>query len=165
MDILKGKIAIITGAGYGVGEGIATAFAKEGATIVAAGRTEAKLISVCEKLKQLGAIALPMICDVGDPAQIQRVVDQTIAEFGLIDILVNNAHTISLGELEGIDDAGYAQTFDTGPFATFRFMKAVHPHMKARGKGTSSTWRLLQQCVGMRKVSAFMLHPKKLSAR
>jgi meso-butanediol dehydrogenase/(S,S)-butanediol dehydrogenase/diacetyl reductase len=135
MNALKGKIAIITGAGYGVGEGIATAFAKEGATIVAAGRTESKLVGVCEKLKQLGATALPMICNVGDPEQIQRVVDQTIATFGVIDILVNNAHTISLGELENIDDTGYARTFDTGPFATFRFMKAVHPHMKARGKG------------------------------
>ena len=135
MGILNGKIAVITGAGYGVGEGIATAFAKEGATIVAAGRTESKLIAACENLEKLGADTMSIVCDVGNPDDIQRTVDATVEKFGGIDIMVNNAHTISLGALESIDEAGYIATFDTGPFATFRFMKAVRPHMKARGGG------------------------------
>jgi NAD(P)-dependent dehydrogenase (short-subunit alcohol dehydrogenase family) len=135
MGILIGKVALITGAGYGVGEGIATAYAKEGATIVAAGRTESKLVATCEKLEKLGVKTMSVVCDVASPDDIHRTVDRTIARFGSIDILVNNAHTISLGTLNEVDDAGYAATFDTGPFATFRFMKAVYPHMKARGSG------------------------------
>jgi NAD(P)-dependent dehydrogenase (short-subunit alcohol dehydrogenase family) len=135
MGILNGKVALITGAGYGVGEGIATAYAKEGATIVAAGRTESKLVAACEKLEKLGVKTMSVVCDVADRDDIQRTVDTTIAKFGSIDILVNNAHSISLGTLNDVDDAGYAATFDTGPFATFRFMKAVYPHMKAKGGG------------------------------
>jgi NAD(P)-dependent dehydrogenase (short-subunit alcohol dehydrogenase family) len=135
MGILNGKVALITGAGYGVGEGIAIAYAKEGATIVAAGRTESKLVATCEKLEKLGAKTLSIVCDVAQAADIQRTVAKTIEKFGAIDIMVNNAHTISLGTLNDVDDAGYAATFDTGPFATFRFMKAVYPHMKAKGGG------------------------------
>jgi NAD(P)-dependent dehydrogenase (short-subunit alcohol dehydrogenase family) len=135
MGILNGKVAIITGAGYGVGEGIATAFAKEGATIVAAGRTESKLVAACGKLEKLGAKTMSITCDVSKADDIHRTVDATLAKFGAIDILVNNAHTISLGTINDVDEAGYIATFDTGPFATFRFMKAVYPHMKARGGG------------------------------
>jgi meso-butanediol dehydrogenase / (S,S)-butanediol dehydrogenase / diacetyl reductase len=135
MGILNGKVAIITGAGYGVGEGIATAYAKEGATIVAAGRTESKLVAACAKLEELGVKTMSIVCDVANPDDIQRTVDKTIAKFGAVDIMVNNAHTISLGTINDVDDAGFAATFDTGPFATFRFMKAVYPHMKAKGGG------------------------------
>jgi NAD(P)-dependent dehydrogenase (short-subunit alcohol dehydrogenase family) len=135
MGILSGKVAIITGAGYGVGEGIATAFAKEGANIVAAGRTESKLIESCKKLEKLGAKTSSIVCDVANPDDIKRTVDHAIKKFGQIDIMVNNAHTISLGTINDVDDAGYAATMDTGPFATFRFMKAVYPHMKAKGGG------------------------------
>ena len=135
MGILQGKVAIITGAGQGVGEGIALALAKEGAVIVLSGRTEAKLVRVCRRIESLGGRALPVAGDVCRPDDIGRTVEATLSAFGGIDILVNNAQTIHNHPLDEIDDSMFAEVFDSGPFATFRFMKAVRPHMKLRGGG------------------------------
>jgi NAD(P)-dependent dehydrogenase (short-subunit alcohol dehydrogenase family) len=135
MGILDGKVAIVTGAGQGVGEGIAIALAKEGATLVVAGRTESKVARTREKIAELGGEALALGCDVCKPADIAHTIDRTLHAFGGIDILVNNAQTVHLGMLDDLDDFQLTDTFNSGPFATFRFMKAVHPHMKARGGG------------------------------
>lgn len=135
MGSLDGKVAIVTGAGQGVGAGIALALAKEGAAIVAAGRTEAKLHDICAKVEATGAKALVVAGDVMDPADIARIVDRTLAHFGGIDILVNNAQIIHNHPLDEIDEQMFAEVFDSGPRATFRFMKAVRPHMTARGGG------------------------------
>jgi NAD(P)-dependent dehydrogenase (short-subunit alcohol dehydrogenase family) len=135
MGILDGKVAIVTGAGQGVGEGIALALAKEGATLVVAGRTESKVIRTRDKIADFGGEALALGCDVTKPADIAHAVEQTLSAFGGIDILVNNAQSVHLGMLDALNDAQFTDTFDSGPFATFRFMKAVHPHMKARGGG------------------------------
>lgn len=66
MKRLEGKVAIITGAGQGVGRGIALAMAKEGASVVLAGRTESKVRQVAEEIRSLGLNALPITCDAGD---------------------------------------------------------------------------------------------------
>ena len=136
MGSLDGKVAIITGAGQGVGEGIALALAKEGAAIVASGRTESKLRDVCAKIEAVGGQALAVTGDVMKPDDIARVIDQTLARFGGIDILVNNAQIIHNHPLDDIDDRMFEEVFDSGPFATFRFMKAVRPHITARGGGS-----------------------------
>ena len=135
MGSLDGKVAIVTGAGQGVGEGIALALAKEGAAIVAAGRTEAKLNDISAKIEAAGAQALAVAGDVMNPADIARIVDRTLGHFGGIDILVNNAQIIHNRPLDEIDDRMFAEVFDSGPLATFRFMKAVRPHTTARGGG------------------------------
>jgi NAD(P)-dependent dehydrogenase (short-subunit alcohol dehydrogenase family) len=135
MGTLDGKIAIVTGAGQGVGEGIALALAKEGAAIVAAGRTEAKVIATAGKIEAIGGRALPVLCDVCKPADIAATVDRTLAAFGGIDILINNAQIVHKDLLDNLDDGQFTDVFDSGPFATFRFMKAVKPHMKSRGGG------------------------------
>jgi NAD(P)-dependent dehydrogenase (short-subunit alcohol dehydrogenase family) len=135
MGILEGKVAIVTGAGQGVGAGIALALAKEGAAIVAAGRTEAKLHDICAKVEAAGAKALAVDGDVMKPEDIARIVDRALSHFGGIDILVNNAQIIHNHPLDDIDERMFAEVFDSGPRATFRFMKAVRPHMTARGGG------------------------------
>jgi NAD(P)-dependent dehydrogenase (short-subunit alcohol dehydrogenase family) len=135
MGSLDGKVAIVTGAGQGVGEGIALALAKEGAAIVASGRTECTLLAVCAKIVAVGGQALAITGDVRKPEDIARVVDRTLARFGGIDILVNNAQIIHNHLLDDLDDRMFAEVFESGPFATFRFMKAVRPHMTARGGG------------------------------
>lgn len=135
MGILEGKVAIVTGAGQGVGEGIALALAKEGAAIVASGRTEAKLAKTCDKIDRIGCRAVPIAGDLCRPDDIQMTVEQTLSLFGGIDILVNNAQIVHNYPLDEIDDGMFAEVFDSGPFATFRFMKAVRPYMKARGGG------------------------------
>jgi NAD(P)-dependent dehydrogenase (short-subunit alcohol dehydrogenase family) len=135
MGTLDGKIAIVTGAGQGVGEGIALALAKEGAAIVAAGRTLSKVAATCEKIAAFGGRALPVLCDVCHPPDIQATIEKTLKEFGGIDILINNAQIVHNDLLDNLDDGQFTEVFDSGPFATFRFMKAVKPHMKARGGG------------------------------
>jgi NAD(P)-dependent dehydrogenase (short-subunit alcohol dehydrogenase family) len=135
MGTLDGKVAIVTGAGQGVGEGIALALAKEGAAIVAAGRTESKVIATAEKIEAAGGRALPMLCDVCKPVDIAATIRKTLTEFGGIDILINNAQIVHKDLLDNLDDGQFTEVFDSGPFATFRFMKAVKPHMKARGGG------------------------------
>jgi NAD(P)-dependent dehydrogenase (short-subunit alcohol dehydrogenase family) len=135
MGILDGKVAIVTGAGQGVGEGIAIALAKEGATLVVAGRTESKVVRTKETIVGFGGKAMSIGCDVCKTEDIARTVDATLKAYGGIDILVNNAQIVHNDLLNNLDDRQFTETFDSGPFATFRFMKAVYPHMKARGGG------------------------------
>jgi NAD(P)-dependent dehydrogenase (short-subunit alcohol dehydrogenase family) len=135
MGSLDGKVAIVTGAGQGVGEGIAFALAKEGATLVVAGRTESKVVRTAKTIREFGGKALAVGCDVCKPADIASTVERTLKEFGGIDILVNNAQIVHNDLIDNLTDQQFTETFDSGPFATFRFMKAVHPHMRARGGG------------------------------
>jgi NAD(P)-dependent dehydrogenase (short-subunit alcohol dehydrogenase family) len=135
MGALDGKVAIVTGAGQGVGEGIALALAREGAAVVAAGRTEAKVARTCEKIAAFGGRGLAVACDICRPPDIQAAIDRTLSAFGGIDILVNNAQIVHNDLLDNLSDDQFTEVFDSGPFATFRFMKAVHPHLKARGGG------------------------------
>src|SRR5271167_4434389 len=89
---LKDKVAIITGAGQGIGRGIALAMAKEGAHIVVSGRSEEKCGPVVKEIEDLGRRALFARCDVTVKPEIEDTVRQTMEAFGSIDILVNNAH-------------------------------------------------------------------------
>jgi NAD(P)-dependent dehydrogenase (short-subunit alcohol dehydrogenase family) len=136
MGLLDGKVALITGAGQGVGRGIALAMAKEGAAIAVCGRTEHKLGKVCDEIVSAGGRAVAIAGDVKDPADVTRTVAQTIAAFGGIDILVNNAQEVPLGRLLEAKVEDYQAGFDSGPIATLRFMQACYPHLKARGGGS-----------------------------
>jgi 7-alpha-hydroxysteroid dehydrogenase len=88
---LTDKVAIITGAGRGIGQGIALGFAEMGAHVVCAARTEKEIESTAERARRFGSRALAVRCDVTDAAQLEQVVERTMAEFGRIDLLVNNA--------------------------------------------------------------------------
>lgn len=136
MGILDGKVALITGAGQGVGQGIAFALAKEGARIAAIGRTESKLHETCGQIEAFGGRAVPIVADVNDPAQIDRSIDDTLKVFRRLDILVNNAYGIAIGPLLSLTDADFERCMSGSPLATFRYMKACHPHLKAAGDGS-----------------------------
>lgn len=136
MGILDGKVALITGAGQGIGRGIALALAKEGVAIAVAGRTEAKLDKTVAKIEAIGGTAIPVRCDVSNAQDIEAAVARTAAELGGIDVLVNNANDCKPGMLLDADDAEFEKSFATGPLATLRTMRACHPHMKARGGGS-----------------------------
>jgi 7-alpha-hydroxysteroid dehydrogenase len=85
------KVAIVTGAGRGIGRGCALAFAEMGAHVVCAARTPEQIEETAEKVRSLGARAIAVPCDVMDSAQLEKVVAATEKEFGRIDVLVNNA--------------------------------------------------------------------------
>jgi NAD(P)-dependent dehydrogenase (short-subunit alcohol dehydrogenase family) len=135
MGILDGKIAIVTGGGQGVGRGIALALAKEGAAISLMGRTRATLHKVVTEIEGFGGKATLAVGDVKKMHDIAAAVAHTEKAFGGIDILINNAQEVPLGRLLDVDDEAFTAGFDSGPLATFRFMKACHPYFLARGGG------------------------------
>src|SRR5262245_66463552 len=94
MKRLEDKIALVTGASKGIGKAIALAFGREGAKVVVTARTTAALEALEAELRQIGVAALTVTADLAFEADIQRIVTETLARFGRIDILVNNAAII-----------------------------------------------------------------------
>jgi len=133
---LKGKTALITGAGQGVGKGIALALASEGVNLALAGRTLEKVERTAQLAEGRGVRALALACNVRAADDLEDVAEITAREFGGIDILVNNAQEVPLGLLDEVSDEAFLAGFESGPLATFRLMKLVRPHMAARGGGT-----------------------------
>jgi 7-alpha-hydroxysteroid dehydrogenase len=88
---LTDKVAIVTGAGHGIGEGTALAYAEAGAHVVCAARTEAEIEDTAEKVRQRGRRALAVPCNIMETELLENLVETTMKEFGRIDILVNNA--------------------------------------------------------------------------
>jgi NAD(P)-dependent dehydrogenase (short-subunit alcohol dehydrogenase family) len=130
---LQRKVAIVTGGGSGVGRSVARALARSGASVVVTGRTAATLDAARDELEGLGARALAVVCDVREVDDIARCLDRTVEEFGRVDILVNNAHTITHGLLLDATDADMEDEWRSGPFAVFRFMRLAHPYLAAQG--------------------------------
>jgi len=127
---LKDKIALITGGGQGVGQGIGLALAKQGAHIVVTGRTLEKCEITADLIRKRGVKALALRCDVKSSDDLQNIVDATIKEFGRLDILVNNAQEVARGPLLSISDTQINGNWESGPLATFRLMKMAYPHLK-----------------------------------
>ena len=88
---LQGKTALVTGGGKGIGRAIALAYAKEGADVSIAARTESELTAVAAEIEKTGQKGLAIVTDLADPDQVAAMVDKTMAAFGKIDILVNNS--------------------------------------------------------------------------
>ena len=131
MKRLEGKVAIITGAGQGIGRGMALAFAKEGAAVVLAGRTLKKVREVAEEITAFSGRALPIRCDVASKADVEGTVRAAVEAYGRIDVLINNAFCgndpIPIEELA--DD--YLQAaVNSNIFGTLHFMQACLPWLK-----------------------------------
>jgi NAD(P)-dependent dehydrogenase (short-subunit alcohol dehydrogenase family) len=130
---LQGKVALVTGAGQGVGQGIAYALAAEGVSVAVVGRTLSKLEATCAEIERRGGSAKPFVCDVMVKADIERCVAEVAQTFGRIDILINNAQVVPLGKLLDVSDEAFVEGIDSGPLATLRLMRACHPYLKGGG--------------------------------
>lgn len=131
---LKDHVAIITGAGQGIGQGIALALAKKGARVVAVGRTLEKCQATCDAIAAAtGVDAMALQADISVLDTLDTVVEKTIERFGRIDILVNNAVATSIGPLLTQTMQQVQMAFQTGPMATLKLMQLCHPHLKVRG--------------------------------
>jgi NAD(P)-dependent dehydrogenase (short-subunit alcohol dehydrogenase family) len=140
---IQGKVAVVTGAGRGIGRGISIAYCRAGAKVVVASRTKATVDQVVAEITEEGGTAVGITCDIGDRAQVFDLVHRAVNAFGAIDILVNNAQSFGKAGSTRTNDAGQPfETFDeedweavyrTGLLATMWAMKAVFPHMKDRG--------------------------------
>ena len=133
MKELEGKVALVTGAGQGVGEGIALALAAEGVNVVVTGRTEEKLVKTVTAISDRGGKALAVVCNVKSSTDMARAVDETVSHFGGLNILVNNAQEVPNGLLNDVSDEAFTAGFESGPLATLRLMKLAYPHLKGDG--------------------------------
>ncbi|RLU04229.1 MAG: SDR family oxidoreductase [Ketobacter sp.] len=130
---LNNKVALITGGGQGVGQGIALALADAGARIAVAGRTPEKLHQTCDLIRERGGEAIAITCDVLEADDLENAVNQVLSEFGQLNILVNNAQEMCLGSLLDLPEEQLQRGWQSGPMATLRLMKLCYPHLKNGG--------------------------------
>jgi len=133
---LAGKVAIITGAGRGIGRGIALAFAQAGADIVCVARTASEIESVAESARALGRRALAIPGSVVDGEQVQAFVDRTVREFGHIDVLVNNAGGTQYRPLMETSERAFLAVLRLNLVSTFLCTKAVAKVMLEQRSGS-----------------------------
>jgi 3-oxoacyl-[acyl-carrier protein] reductase len=133
---LGGTVAIVTGAGRGIGRAIALAYAKEGAAVGIAARTRAEIDAVAAAIIGAGGRALPAVIDVTNAPAVNGFVSSVVGTFGQIDVLVNNAGVPGpMGLLHDTDDSEWRRTLDVNVTGIFLCCKAVLPHMIARRRG------------------------------
>lgn len=143
--VLEGKVAIVTGAGRGIGRAIAMAYGGEGAKVVVASRTPSTVESVAGEIRDAGGEAIGVACDVGKRDAVFACVQKAVDTYGTVDILVNNAQgfgteaspqpsTVFVA-CEDTNEDEWEYTFRTGATASLWFMKAVFPHMKKQHYG------------------------------
>lgn len=138
MGRLDGKVAIVTGASRGIGEGIARMFAAEGAAVALGARTQERLERVAGEIEAAGGKALPVVTDVSVTADIRRLVEAAVERFGALDVVVNNAAIT--GFSRKLDDPDMEQEYDrlmaTNLKSTWMAIHYALPHLKARGAGS-----------------------------
>ena len=147
MGKLSGKVAIITGGTSGIGKATALLFAREGAQVVFSGR-RAQLGETLEaQITRDGGQALFVETDHTDPAQCARLVEKTLAAFGRIDILFNNAGIVTKGTAETTTEDVWARTLDINVTAVWRMCRLVIPELRRSGGGAivnnASDWAVV----------------------
>ena len=130
---LKDKIAIITGAGSGIGRACAIALARAGARVALVGRRKPLLDALAH---EIGDSALAVPADVSKQEGITGVVEQTVARFGGLNVLVNNAGVLHIGTVEQISEEQWDETFNVNVRGLWLLSRAVLPHMRKAGGGS-----------------------------
>jgi 3-oxoacyl-[acyl-carrier protein] reductase len=131
---LKDKVAIVGGASQGIGFGIARTLAAEGVQLAITARREKLLREAAEKIRaETGIAPLAIAADCRRAEDCAKVVAETVARHGGLDILVNNDGAPPLGDLTGFDDAAWQQAIERNLMYVVRMCRAAAPHMKARG--------------------------------
>lgn len=135
---LKDRVAIITGAGQGIGAAMAEAYAREGAKALLTGRTLEKLEDVAARITSAGSEALPLVAVAGNRADSEMAVAAALSRWGRVDILVNNAHTFT--DYLALDDARMEEhcliDMQSAFIGSLQMMQLCLPHMKTQGGGS-----------------------------
>jgi 3-oxoacyl-[acyl-carrier protein] reductase len=132
MDLgLRGKTAIVTGSSRGIGKAIAVALGREGCNVTLCARGTEALKEAAREVEAAGGKVHAVTADVTEPADVERLVKETIETFGGVDILVNNAG----GAVPGDDDAAWQRAFDVNLMAAVRASRLAVPSMRERGGG------------------------------
>jgi 2-deoxy-D-gluconate 3-dehydrogenase len=130
---LTGRVAVVTGANSGIGQGLAIALAESGADVALVGRTPAE--ETAEKVRALGRRAAMVGADLATIAPVQGVVDQTLSELGGLDILVNNAGIIRRADALEFSEEDWDAVVDTNLKSLFFLCQAAARHMVSKGRG------------------------------
>lgn len=135
MNRLADKVAIITGGNSGVGAEMARLFADEGARVVISARRKDKLDAVADEIRESGGEVLAVACDISKPEDADRLIEETIKEFGQIDILVNNAGVLESGmkPIDKATDEDIQQILDTNLKGTMYVTRAAVRNMDEEG--------------------------------
>lgn len=132
---LAGKVALVTGASSGIGAAIAFALAEAGATVALSARRADRLAGLVERIEGAGGKALALAGDMAVEAEAIKAVEDTVAQLGRIDILINSAGIMDSGGIEGANLARYRQTIDINLMGTVYTCSAAIPHMLSQGVG------------------------------
>jgi len=132
---LKGKVAIVTGGGKGIGRAIALGLGTSGAKVVTAARSSQEIEAVAEEIRSLGGDAMAKMTDLTSSEQIEALVQFTLDAYGGIDILVNNAARSFLRPLIDLREDGFDKVFSTNVKAPFLLSRAAAKIMMGRGGG------------------------------
>lgn len=134
---LKGKVAVVTGSSKGIGKAIAEGLAEYGAKVIVSSRSQDSVDEVASEFKAKGYEATGIACHVGDEEQRKALIEKTVALYGGIDILVNNAATNPVfSPLEGIEDNVFDKIMDVNVKACFSFAKLCFPYMQEKKNGS-----------------------------
>jgi len=147
---LDGKVAIVTGAGRGIGQAVALAFAEQGANVVISARTESEIEATAAQARAFGAKALALPCDVTGAAQLDALVTRTVAELGRIDLVVNNAGGFPPMAFLDTDPPSWDWCFKFNLTSAYLLTRAALPNMLERDGGavlniSSAAGRIVQK--------------------
>jgi len=133
---LQGKVALVTGAGRGIGRAIALAYGRHGAAVGCVARTAAEIRATAEDIVKDGGRALAIVADVRDQHAMERAVDETSREFGGLDIVVINAGANGdHAPVEAGDPEAWREAIDTNLVGAYYCARAAIPHLRRRGAG------------------------------
>lgn len=132
---LKDKVAIITGAGRGIGEESAKKFAEEGAKVVVADLNESDINNVVQSIEAVGGEAFGFVCNVTDRQQVDAMVKETVEKFGRLDVVVNNAGITADSTLVKMDERQWDRVIDVNLKGVFNVGQAAAIIMKQQGGG------------------------------
>ncbi len=146
---LAGRVAIVTGAGRGVGAATARMLAKAGAQVALLDRDAAGVTRTAEQIGLEGGEALPFTNDITDAFAVERTFDRVVEEWGRLDVLVNNAGLLKEGPLEDLADEDFQEILDVNLRGAMLCARAAMPHMIGQGHG-----RILSAASGSTRLGA-----------
>ena len=132
---LQGKVALVTGASSGIGEATALALAQEGAMVVAAARRSDRLAALVKRIEERGGQAIALVLDVGEEAQVREVIRRAHDRWGRLDILINNAGVMLLGQIEGANVHDWWRMVNINLLGLMYATHEAIPLMKTQGGG------------------------------
>lgn len=134
---LQGKVAVVTGAASGIGEAIAKLFAQEGARVVASDISQERLEKVVNDIVGDGGTAVAVVADVSDAADVAKMVDTAVEQFGTLDVLVNNAGIMdNFMPVHEVDDELWERVFAVNVTGPMRLIRKALPIMMEKGGGS-----------------------------